>query len=184
MKKLLALALMLLSLSVFPSGDKGNVAGGMINLNSTSLEKLLNMALEAEEKLYEPLSTKSIKQLNGRVAIVGTESLNNESLLGQYVSLINELMARGESEMLAALVFENELFYRAFSTISLKEKISQLKNVSSEEKKILTFAVDNRFQTFWQNAREVLNSKRGVEETNRFFKQIDTAQLGYELSNL
>lgn len=184
MKLIIALMFTLMSLSAFSgSGDKGNIAGSMINLNATSLEALLNMALEAEEKLYEPLSEKTIKSLNGNVVIAGTESLNNEVLLGQYVSLINELMARGENEMLASLIFENELFYSAFGTIELKEKIASLNNMSLSDKKALASAVDSRFQTFWSNARQVLTSKRGADEANRFLKQIDTAKLGYELSN-
>lgn len=184
MKLLIALMFTLMSFSAFSgSGDKGNIAGSMINLNATSLETLMNMALEAEEKLYEPLAQKTIKSQNGNVIITGTESLNNEVLLGQYVSLINELMARGESEMLATLVIESELFYSAFNTVELKEKIAALKNVSLSEKKALAIAVDGRFQTFWVNVRQVLTSKRGADEANRFLKQIDTAKLGYELSN-
>lgn len=158
MRVVLLCFLVLFSLQGFP-GDKGNLAREILDLDSTTLVTLMDMTFEVEDKFYTPLAEKNVTKAEALAV------LEDAKISGKFFSLIIELKKRNEKEMLEALIFDNEMFYEAFS-------VSGLENGD---------AILAKYATFWADASVILEGQLGYEQAQEILSNIDSGRLGYNI---
>lgn len=137
------------------AGDKGNgLDSAMIKLDTSSLEKLMSLGFEVEEKLYPLMSNET----EAKVALTTANPL-----IKIFVSLVGELINRNEWEILSSLTSENEFFYQAFGV-----------NNAQPEHKIL-------LEKFWASAKGALIPSIGISNWKKFSSSVDTDKLGIKI---
>ena len=161
MRVVLFCFLVLFSLQGFP-GDKGNLAREILDLDSSTLVTLMDMTFEVEDEFYTPLAEKNVTEAEALAV------LEDAKISGKFFSLIIELKKRNEKEMLEALIFDNEMFYEAFS-------VSGLENGQQKD------AILAKYATFWADASDILEGQLGYEQAQEILSNIDSGRLGYNI---
>lgn len=177
MKRIILLTALMFSINSFP-GDKGNLAG-VINLGTTAIETIMNMAFEIEESLYLPLTNKEVVKVGHKTSLTGLDLLTAEDAHVEFSSVVVELIKRGEKEILNSLVFNNENFISAFSVVALKSSINQDNSLSVVEKTALNKEIDQKFVVFWGRVRFALRSQLSEGTVNQFMNDVQALKLGY-----
>jgi hypothetical protein len=177
MKMAFVLLLTVFSLNSFP-GDKGNLAPVMANYDSSSLEQLMERALEVEDSFYTPLALKKGQLVNGKIVISGVHVLEDSQLVGKYFSVVIEIMKRDDRDLLESFVFENPKFLEAFDLKQLKKSLVQMPDLSEGDRQALVTSLDDLIENFWNEFNEAIKKSLGEEKARKFMQEIDLKKLG------
>lgn len=98
-----------------------------------------------------------------------------------FLRFLASLIAKKRNAELEQHIFNNDMFYQAFSNQVLKAEIKTLDVKYAQERDLALRKVDTVMTGFWTMAKRFITEQSNASKWNAFVKKIDQTKLGYKI---